>query len=301
MISIGIDIAGAHGKRFDLAIVRWGSTLNTASHVTWGTLPLGHPNTGYPIFHFARIATACRLGNFSQIATLSYPIALFVSRALGAQLANAGVDISSSVIVAIDSPSGFSRNIHGHGRATEKVGRHFGLSGAHHQPYFQMSPSIACNRLHGNRWAWMLFGMGTFFAFSCRFNPSPSAWEDFLRDGFASVPGGLGGNLLEVFPRATIQYARYSASTGGGTIGNLRQIIGSLQNAAPETNLILQSLQTGKKTGSDRADALIAALTTLGKIYPYSFTMTALQHGNPSNYFPLPPDWIREGVIYTVS
>ena len=49
MISIGIDIAGAHGKRFELAIVRWGSTPNTASHVTWGTLPLGHPNTGYPI------------------------------------------------------------------------------------------------------------------------------------------------------------------------------------------------------------------------------------------------------------
>lgn len=300
MISIGIDVAGAPGKSFDLAIVRWGSSLNTASHVAWGTLPLGHPNAGYPTFHFARIASACRLGNFPQIAAFSYPIALFVSRALGVQLANVGVETNSSVIVAIDSPSGFSRNTHGHGRATEKVGRHFGLSGAH-QPYFQMSPSIACNRLRGNQWAWMLFGMATFFAFSCRFSPSPSTWENFLRDGFASVRGGLGGNLFEVFPRATIQYARYSAGTGGVTIGNLRQIIGSLQNAAPETNLILQSLQTGQKTGSDRADALLAALTTLGKIYPYSFTMTALQHGNPCNYLPLPPDWIREGVIYTVS
>jgi hypothetical protein len=147
----------------------------------------------------------------------------------------------------------------------------------------------------------MLFGMATFFAFSCRFNPSQSTWEDFLRNGFASVPGGLGGNLLEVFPRATIQYARYSAATGRGTIGNLQQIISGLQNAAPETILILQSLQTGLKTGSDRADALLAALTTLGKIYPHLFTMTALQQGNPSNYLPLPPNWTQEGVIYTVS
>jgi len=300
MISIGIDIAGAPGKSFDLAIVRWGATPNTKSSVSWGTLPLGRPNAGYPIFHFVRIARACRRGNIPQIARLSYPIALFVSRALGVQLASMGVDTSSRIIVAIDSPSGFSRNVHGHGRATEKVGRHFGLGGAH-QPYFQMSPSIACSRIRGNQWAWMLFGIATFFAFSCRFSPSLQTWGDFLRDGFASVPGGLGGNLLEVFPRATIQYARSSAGTGRGTIGNLQQIIGGLQNAAPEINLILQSLQTGQKTGSDRADALLAALTTLGKIYPRTFTITALQHANPSKYSPIPPDWSREGIIYTVT
>ncbi len=305
MISVGIDIAGGPGKSLTLAVVRWGDTPIHVSHVCWGALPLGRPNSCYPLFNFAQIAAACVQGNISQISQISYPIAHFVNGGLSAQISSLGIDnpsveMDSRLVVAIDSPSGFSRNTRGHGRATEKVGRHFGLIGAY-QPIFQMSPSVACNRIHGSQWAWMLFGMATFYAFACRFNPSQPTWRDFLVNGFASIPGGLGGNLIEVFPRATIQYARTSGSALTGTMNNLRAVIGRLQNASPERARIRQSLRTGEVTGSDRADALVAALTTVGKIYPQVFAITALRHGSPRKYSPVPPAWNQEGVIFVAT
>lgn len=299
MLSLGIDIAGAPGKSLTLALVRWGG-LGAPSPVAWDVVPLGKLGSGYPAYKWQQIVHAAGQGNLPVVASLSYTIADHVCAGLRQAIGRLGVQGKIDVF-AIDSPSGFSRNTSGHGRATEKVGRFFGLGGQC-RAYFQMTPSVACGRVRGNQWAWMLFGMATFHAIGSNFAVSPQSWEQFLVAGLGSTPGGVGGNIIEVFPRATVQYLRYVASQQTQKLIDLKKALGLLTNAAPEVALIRSVLQSGARSASDRADALIAAMTTIGSAYPTKFSATALQHHSPSNYASAGSavPWHQEGVVYVV-
>ncbi|MFH0825195.1 MAG: hypothetical protein V2B18_20785, partial [Pseudomonadota bacterium] len=77
-------------------------------------------------------------------------------------------------------------------------------------------------------------------------------------------------------------------------------VLDSLRNSDHEADLIRRALRTGSRTGADQADAVLAALTTLGHVYPDTFSSVMLRHDDPSNYRPLLPDWDREGVVYVL-
>lgn len=300
MQTLGIDIAGAPGRYLSLALVKWDDRLTGVHSVTWAEMDLGRRNTGYPTFDFEQIRMAVRDGDLGRVSTLSYSIATHVSAGLTRAMGLLEVQPKDIGVIAIDSPSGFSRNLVGHGRATEKVGRHFGLSRPY-QPLFQMSPSLLCGDEKRNHWSWMIFGMAAFYFFSTSLVPSSHSWRSFLSDGVPSAAKGIGNRVIEVFPRATTQYARRLTANGDMTIQNLLIALHSLDGASYERSLIRQVLQTGARTGSDRADALLAALTTLGQVYPGSFRSVPLNHECPSKYSPLPPDWNREGIIHLLA
>ena len=286
--------------RNNVPLTRWGASSQTPASVAWEAVPLGKLGTDFPTFQWPQIVSAAGQRNLSLVANLSFPIAEHVCLRLQAAFARLGVHGAIDVF-AIDSPSGFSRNTLGHGRATEKVGRFFGLGGQH-QAYFQMTPSIACGRPRGNQWAWMLFGMATFHAIAAKFSVSRPSWDQFLLDGFGCIPKSLGGNVVEVFPRATVQYLRYVAIQQPQKLVDFQQALAALTHAPAEVLLIRSALNTGERTGSDRADALIAGLTTLGAVYPASFVTTGLSHPGPGNYAMATAaiPWCQEGVVYVL-
>lgn len=300
MLSLGIDVAGAPGKALTIALIRWGVSLQTPAAIAWETVPLGKLGSDYPAFQWPPIVSAAAHSNLPLIAQCSFPIATYVCLHLEKAFARLGVQGKIDVF-AVDCPSGFSRNTLGHGRATEKVGRFFGLGGQH-QAYFQMTPSIACGRPRGNQWAWMLFGMAAFHAIGANFSVSRPSWEQFLRKGFDCIPKGLGGNVVEVFPRATMQYLRHVANQRPQTLADFQRVLAALTDAQDEVSLIRRALNTGKRTGSDRADALIAGLTTLGAVYPASFVTTGLSHPCPKHYAMTTATipWCQEGVVYVL-
>ncbi len=299
MRTLGIDIAGGPGKSLDLALVDWPEKTGTPAEVRWSMLPIGIKNRDYPVFDFPKIAAATAEGNLSEVSTLTLGIVSHVCQRLGKVLEGLEISVDDLDVVAIDSPSGFSRNQLGHGRATEKVGRHLGL-GKHYQPYFQMTPSVACGRVRGNDWSWMMFGMASYHCFSKSLKTDPDSWQSFLLNGFRNASGGLGGRIIEVFPRATTQFIRSLDNKGNRIGSNVDKALGQLRGAEHEAETIRWALNKGNATGSDRADALLAALTALGIVYPDQFKMVALRHNQPSKYAPIPSDWDREGVIYVL-
>ena len=135
-----------------------------------------------------------------------------------------------------------------------------------------MTPSICCGNLHRGTWFWMLFGMAAFYAFVNKFQFEETTWLNFIQNGYRKE------NIIEVFPRATIQYLRQQ---GQGAVETLQHVLNNLQNAERERHLINYALETGESTGSDKADALIAALTMLPFIDANQFGFTLLKADNP--------------------
>ncbi|MGO9952880.1 MAG: hypothetical protein ACLPN1_11820 [Dissulfurispiraceae bacterium] len=287
---IGIDIAGAPGGCFDIALITW----DEVSDVHWARMPLGAVGNGYPAFNFNEIKVAAEQGNTDTIASLSVKIGNYVTSSLKtsieALLHPFRIDCRDIAAIGIDSPSGFSRNTMMHGRATERVSNHFGIGQRGNFPvYFQMTPSICCGKINNGTWFWMLFGMAAFYAFVNKFHFEETTWRSFIQNGYEKE------NIIEVFPGATIQYLRQQ---GQGAVETLQHVLNNVQHAEAECHLIKQALETGESTGSDKADALIAALTMLPFIDDNQFGSTLLKTANPENYMPCSPNhWNQEGII----
>jgi len=292
MYSVGIDIAGARHRSFHVALIKWGLPLGHKSYFYLEEMPLRNS----PDFDQENIRRAAGTGNLENIAKLSFPIVQFLSKSFSASLnklfGKQNIKLSDINIFGIDSPCGFSRNVIGHGRATEKVISRFGIGGGQFPIYAQMTPSISCNRSHGAPWFWMLFGMAAFYLLECNFRYSEGSWLNFFKNGIQT------DKVIEVFPRITIQYIR---KQGDSAKANLTGVLSSLQGADNECRLINDALSTGNSTRNDRADALIAALTTLPSIYLDIFAYEIFKRDNPANYQcsgQIP--WKKEGVITTV-
>jgi hypothetical protein len=289
-LTLGIDIAGAPGRQFDLALINWEN-----SEVFWERMPLGTRGKDYPTYDFNQIRIATADGDIEKIAELSYNIVRHVGERLRNSFNNFNIILEDIDIIAIDSPSGFSRNTIGHGRATEKVWRYF-LPTDRRRGFivnFQMSPSISCGRERGNHWSWIIFGMGAFHTIDNNFQFDKKTWLNFIQNGIRNKE-----KVIEIFPRVTIQSIRMQ---GNDTITILIKILNNLRNSHIENGLIKIALYNGKRTGNDRADSLIAALTTLPFVYPDRFRSITLKNANPRNYNPINSiPWDREGVIYTL-
>ena len=295
MLTLGIDIAGAPGRKFDLAFIEWDNSFKNKSNVYWSSVPLGTRNNDYPNYNMEEIRKAADNGNLEAITNLTYTILTHVAERLNIAIQGIGIDLNKLRAIAIDSPSGFSRNQIGHGRATEKVwGR---LIQGHERNdlnvAFQMSPSIACRRMHNNNWFWMIFGMAAFHILENNYHVDNRSWSDFLKNGLANR-----NNVIEVFPRVTIQNIR---KQGVHAVSIIKQIVNNLDNIYNESQLIYNSLDSGNGTASDRADAVISAMTMLPFVYPEKFKLVPLMHILPTNYQPIDPiPWEQEGVIYTL-
>lgn len=288
-VTLGIDIAGAPGRQFDLALVDWEN-----SEVFWESMPLG-AGEDYASYNFSQIRTATADGDLHEIAALSYNIVDHVGKRLQKSFKNLNIIPKDVDVISIDSPSGFSRNTMGHGRATEKVWRYFRPTNKHREfvVNFQMSPSINCQRERGNNWSWIIFGMAAFHILENNFQFDKKTWLNFLQKGIKAKE-----KIIEIFPRVTIQSIRMQ---GNDAIETVIKILNKLRNCQTENLLIRNTLHNGKRTGSDRADALIAVLTTLPSVYPNRFRSVALKNTNPRNYNPISSiPWDREGVIYTL-
>lgn len=289
-LTLGIDIAGAPGRQFDLALINWEN-----SEVFWERMPLGTRGKDYPSYDFNQIRTATADGDLEQIAEYSYNIVAHVGERLCNSFNNLNIMLKDIDVIAIDSPSGFSRNTMGHGRATEKVWRYF-LPTDKRRDFsvnFQMSPSISCGREHGNNWFWIIFGMGAFHILDNNFRFDKKTWLNFIQNGIKNKE-----KIIEIFPRVTIQSIRIQ---GNDAIAILIKILNKLKNTQIENEFIKNALYNGQRTGNDRADSLIAALTTLPFVYSDRFRSITLKNANPKNYNPINSiSWDREGVIYTL-
>lgn len=310
MYSLGIDIAGRKGRNFDLALINWGPAPHATPIIHWAVLPLpANENAGYPNFNFPEILHAQEVGNINLIAQLSFPICDFVQlnlqEAVNALCNAAAIQIDQILAVGIDSPSGFSRNTVGHGRATEKVARHFGIGqNGHYKIVPQFTPSMECGIEFESPWGWILFGMAAFYAFESNFQGNQAGWTAFLENGLGAALPALPAHIIEVFPRATIQYLRHqNAQPPQGQqipafqAAVINPLINNNPGAGLELGLINAVLGNGRPTKNDRADALLAALTTLPTIVPNQYDYIQLQNPAPTNYAPLPPQWQQEGII----
>ena len=305
MYRLGIDIAGAPGGNFHLSLINWGPEPHASPQIHWGLMHL--PLTvadGYPDFDFPQIRAAASPGNIDMVADLSFPIYDFVRANLDVSVVNlchaANIERNQITVVGIDSPSGFSRNTMGHGRVTEKVAPLWGIGlNGNFRVVFQMTPSVACGRPHGAEWYWMLFGMAAFYAFESNFHHNLQGWRNYLLNGLAIANQALPWHVIEVFPRATIQYLRSQNHhiPAANIIQNFldNMIMPLIHNSHDQIsiealNRINEVLQNGEPTMNDYADALIAALTTLPSIMPDQYHYMTLEGDTPTDYAPLPPN-----------
>jgi hypothetical protein len=288
MYSIGIDIAGARHRSFHIALIKWGLAFGSKSYFILEEMPLRNS----PIVDQNKIRQAAGIGNLEELTKLSFPIVQFLSKYFSASLnglfSEHNINLSDINIIGIDSPCGFSRNYTGHGRATEKVISNFGIGNRQFPISAQMTPSISCNRSHGAPWFWMFFGMAAFHLLECNFQYSEGSWLNFLENGIQT------DKVIEVFPRITIQYIR---KQGESAKVSLNTVLSSLQGADNECRLIDAALSTGNSTRNDRADAVIAAFTTLPSIYSDIFAYESFKHDNPATYqYDGQIPWKKEGV-----
>ena len=261
LVSFGIDVGG-HDKGSDIAEIQWSASGDNIHSVRFHRLPSRHRD-GCALIDADAVRTLVAKGDVEQLATVTYPAAQYIAT----RVRNIVGDCPAQAI-AIDCPSGFSRNVLGHGRATEKIQKQFGLV----KPFsvsFQSTPSLHCQREHGGSWVWMILGMALFASLrDVRKEMDESEWHDFLADG----PDEQGP--LEAFPSATVQYLRQQRNADA--IARIRHLIGSMEASEDQgrdvlvraKNCLLMALINGPKPLDDRTAALIAALSTLPSVFP---------------------------------
>ena len=177
--------------------------------------------------------------------------------------------------IFIDSPSAFSRNTLGHGRLCERVG--------FPKVTFQMTPSVACGKVHNNQWNWLLYGMQAFFGALVE-RPTAADWTDALTNGLQSRMLAQQSPIVrECFPTLTVEALRQTKLAA--TV--IKLLNGNPAGAiAPEVATVEAYLEYGvqkvkeSKPLYDRADALVAALTGLPLAFPKQFSLSQNLLGN---------------------
>jgi hypothetical protein len=252
-VYVGIDVGGRTDKGFDLCFLSFGSTGIREPEFESCPYPVALPPTDQ-----LRQPTAD--GDLGKLADLTYPAAARIAATLWDRLCTRQVQG-----VYIDSPSGFSRNQTGHGRLTEKC-RYRGVC-------FQCTPSIATNRVHRGDWNWLVYGMVGFAACLYRGRGfSSDEWEAVLQGGlYRSTRDLRRVTVRECFPTATVSVIRERQRAG-----RVHQLLAAHANL-PEVEAVIRYLQYGvaavkrRRPLYDRADALVAALSSLARAFPQEF------------------------------
>lgn len=250
-VYVGIDVGGRMDKGFDLCFLTFskGGLLGITFEAC--RYPCALPAT-------AQLRAPVAAGDFAQLAHLTHQAALEIAAALWARVSN-----RSPRGAYIDSPSGFSRNRRGHGRATEKV--------AYRGVWFQCTPSVAISRQHGGEWNWLVYGMVAYMAFMYSGNPfSETEWRHVLEYGLYTPTRQLQGrHVRECFPTATVAVWREDSAR----CGRVQQLLAGHQHL-PEVTVVQAYLQQGvfavkqQRPLYDRADALVAGLSSLPLALP---------------------------------
>ncbi|MCX7022105.1 MAG: hypothetical protein NTW26_07535 [bacterium] len=268
MYSIGFDVAL---RQIDIALINW-----TTNNVTFSMINI---NTAINNIH--RIVANAN-GIVNNIAQQTQIIPQQIQQSLIQFISQVRINKSCRIFIGIDCPSGLSRRLNWHGRATELFLNH--VLQRPHRINPQWTPSIAVQRIHISPWQWIFNGMALYYLFANNYQYDPQSWQNYLQNGFVS------NNVIEVFPRATINFVRQN-----NAMQNFSRVLNTLNNVSNVVNIINNSLGTGNPTRNHRADALIAALTTLGFFHPL-FSLFFVR-GNFINYQPNPPNWQAEGII----
>jgi hypothetical protein len=248
-IAVGIDVGGRPHKGYDLCRLVWVNgriaDMEFASRPHDRPLP---PTAGVR----ARVAA----GEMERVAEGTWSAASATAQALWETVERFAGQVPDAIF--IDSPSGFARNRLGHGRLTEK--QHIvGVS-------FQSTPSLCCGREHGADWGWLVYGMVAFAACLHRGDFTLEEWVAALRHGLHEPTRASAFTIRECFPTATISTMR-----GQRTAPRVKQL---LAEGSLESQIVQQYLDAGVSAVKgpqpvfDRADALVAALSSLPYVRP---------------------------------
>lgn len=280
---VGIDVGGRIDKGFDLCFLTFseGKLLNIAFESCH--YPCALPAT-------ADLRAIVAAGNFTRLADDTYEAARRIAAELWATISK-----RSPLGAFIDSPSGFSRNQWGHGRATEKVS-YRGVS-------FQCTPSVAVNRQHGGDWNWLVYGMVAYMALLRSGDDfSRDEWRHALANGLYSPTRQLREiHVRECFPTATVAVLREVAAR----CGPVQQLLAGHQ-AQEEVRMVQAYLQWGvsavKRNSPlfDRADALVAGLSSLPCALPKLYNEVERTPQRQVRWFGNAGDDVLEGRIAVV-
>ena len=252
-IALGIDVGGRVDKGFDLCFLTYNGTSIDNIEFERCEYPQALPPTD-------ELRQATMEADFRTLADLTYPASVKTATALWGKVSKRQVRG-----IFIDSPSGFSRNQNGHGRLTEKVS----YRGVH----FQCTPSVAASREHRGQWNWLVYGMVA-FATCLHYGPqfSKAEWEGAFREGLYFRTRHLQRCIVrECFPTVTVSVLRNRQRAD-----QVCQLL-CAHSDRQEVKEVLSYLQNGvaavkcAKPLYDRADALVAALSSLPHALPNQF------------------------------
>ena len=253
-VHVGIDVGGRIDKGFDLCFLTFSKGCLQGIAFEPCPYPCALPAT-------AELRTTVAAGDFATLARLTYPAARGIAAELWARVRK-----WSPRGAFIDSPSGFSRNQHGHGRATEKV--------AYRGVWFQCTPSVAINRQHRGDWNWLVYGMVAYMAFIHSGDQfEETDWRHSLENGLYSQARGLQGrHLRECFPTATVAVLREDPARCD-RVQQLLEPHQHLQEVVAVQGYLQHGVFAVKQQHPlyDRADALVAGLSSLPVALPRVF------------------------------
>jgi len=256
---VGVDVGGRPAKGFTLCFLEFGD--GALKNITFDSIPYDHRSQMPPTVALRELVAR---GSLPAVARETWNAASSLSAIFQNKVAN-----RQPQGVFVDSPTAFSRNTFGHGRATEKVS-YRGVS-------FQCTPSVKCHRPHGGDWNWLLYGMVAYA--SLRGNEiTKKAWEESLVEGmyqgFNSPSHRF--HVRECFPTATVSVLREQANAAAEVIEILAPFSDD-QRVHDEVDAVNKYLRCGVaavKTRAalyDRVDSLVASLLALPQVMPTRF------------------------------
>lgn len=282
-VYVGIDVGGRIEKGFDLCFLAF--TQGKRASIEFEPCPYPHalPPT-------AQMREPVAAGDFGQLAQLTYAAAIEIAAELWRRIAK-----RSPRGAFIDSPSGFSRNQRGHGRATEKV--------VYRGVWFQCTPSVAVNREHRGDWSWLVYGMVAYMAFLHSGEEfCEDEWMRALQNGLYSPTRQLQARYVrECFPTATVAVLREDQAR----CERVQQLLLAHQHL-PEVTAVRSYLQQGvfavkqQHPLYDRADALVAGLSSLPYALPQMYQEVERLPRTAIRWLGNPGDDILEGRIAVV-
>lgn len=285
---VGVDVAGRPSKGFTLCFLEF--TAETLKDISFGGIPYDSISQMPPT---TALRDTVRRGDLEQLARMTWNAAESLSATFDEMVVS-----RRPQGVFIDSPTAFSRNTLGHGRATEKVS-YRGVS-------FQCTPSTACNRTHGGDWNWLVYGMVAYASLRGT-QLTEDVWRHALVNGmyadFVSFATDI--HVRECFPTATVSVLR----TQDGAAPLVSSILAPFTDNArcgSEVRAVHGYLERGVsavKTRAalyDRADALVAGLLALPQVMPKTFRETEREPLPGRKWRGADVDLEREGRIAVV-
>jgi hypothetical protein len=245
---IGVDVGGRPTKGYDLCLLEWSG--QAISRLSFASCPYQTPLPNTSV-----LRPMIAAGSITQFAGATHAAATRAADDLWTTISRL---TPAPLGVFIDSPSAFSRNTRGQGRLTEKQS----ISGVS----FQSTPSLACGVAHEGEWGWLVYGM---IAFAAALHQgggfSLAQWTQALHQGLHMATMRAPLVIRECFPTATVSVLRTF-----GRAPQVETLLAPVSSHPPEVQAATAYLKGGvgsvkqaRKPLYDRADALVAALSSL--------------------------------------